>query len=265
MILKAYICKFKLFTRINTCRIYISGNVMCVSRPIIDWHLVLSSAPDTRIKLTAINRKCPRLYKYSTWFSLSPTSPPLLSFLWLAIAGLAMSSVVPLIDDVRADRAGFDGTLLACLAFGESLSKPSYITKTVNWSQWLSGALLVLYIQLIQVLRGRPKRCGRVFWGIIVYSSALFPLATLAVIGNIQFAELMYVTNRLYPSGPTAYYFAHSGLWPNVMTQVRWGWSIKKLSVHCVDINLWASSTTILPWIGNILMVRQPELGKKKY
>ena len=35
-----------------------------------------------------------------------------------------MSSGV--IDDVRADRAGFDGTLLACLAFGES--KPSYIT-----------------------------------------------------------------------------------------------------------------------------------------
>ena len=37
-----------------------------------------------------------------------------------------MSSVVPMMDDVRADRAGFDGTLLACLAFGES--KPIYIT-----------------------------------------------------------------------------------------------------------------------------------------
>jgi hypothetical protein len=47
-----------------------------------------------------------------------------LSFLWLAIAGLTMSSIV--IDDVRVDRAGFDGTLLACLAFGES--KPIYIT-----------------------------------------------------------------------------------------------------------------------------------------
>ena len=35
-----------------------------------------------------------------------------------------MSSAV--IDDVRADRAAFDGTLLACLAFGES--KPIYIT-----------------------------------------------------------------------------------------------------------------------------------------
>jgi hypothetical protein len=85
----------------------------------------------------------------------------------------------------------------------------------------VSGALLILYIQLIQVLRGRPKRSGRVFWGIIVYSSALFPLATLAVIGKIQFAELVYVTNRLYTSGPTAYYIAHSGMWPNVLTQVR--------------------------------------------
>lgn len=35
-----------------------------------------------------------------------------------------MSSVV-MINDGRADRAGFDGTILACLAFGES--KPIYI------------------------------------------------------------------------------------------------------------------------------------------
>ena len=38
-----------------------------------------------------------------------------------------MSSVVPVIDDVLADRAGFDGTLLACLAFGER-ARPIYIT-----------------------------------------------------------------------------------------------------------------------------------------
>ena len=80
---------------------------------------------------------------------------------------------------------------------------------------------MILYIQLIQVLRGRPKRSGRVFWGIVIYSSALFPLATLAVIGKIIFAELIYVTNRLYAPGPTAYFIAHSGMWPNVMTQVR--------------------------------------------
>lgn len=80
---------------------------------------------------------------------------------------------------------------------------------------------MILYAQLFQVLRGRPKRSGRVFWAIIVYSSALFPLATLAIIGKIKFAELIYVTNRLYTAGPTAYYIAHSGMWPNVMTQVR--------------------------------------------
>lgn len=80
---------------------------------------------------------------------------------------------------------------------------------------------MILYIQLIQVLRGRPKQSGRVFWGIIVYSSALFPLATLAVIGKITFAELIFVTNRLYTLGPAEYYMAHSEMWPNVMTQVR--------------------------------------------
>ena len=80
---------------------------------------------------------------------------------------------------------------------------------------------MILYIQLIQVLRRRPKRCGRVFWGIIVYSSALFPFATLAIIGKINFAELMYITNRLDPSGPSAYSIAHSGMWSNVMSQLR--------------------------------------------
>jgi len=124
-----------------------------------------------------------------------------------------MSSVVPVVDDVRVDFAAFDGTLLACLAF---------------------GALMILYIQLIQVLRGRPKRSGCIFWGIVVYSSALFPLATLAVIGKIKFAEVVYVTNRLYTSGPKAYYIAHSEMWPNVMAQV---------------------STTVLPWIADILML----------
>jgi hypothetical protein len=80
---------------------------------------------------------------------------------------------------------------------------------------------MILYIQLIQVLRGRPKRGGRVFWGIVVYSSALFPLATVAIIGKIKFAELIYVTNRLDASGPLAYSTAHSETWSNVMSQTR--------------------------------------------
>ena len=79
---------------------------------------------------------------------------------------------------------------------------------------------MMLYIQLIQVLRGRPKR-GRVFWGIILYSSAMFLLATLAIIGRIRFAELIYDNNRFYMPGPKAYLLPHLGLWPNVMTQVR--------------------------------------------
>lgn len=82
---------------------------------------------------------------------------------------------------------------------------------------------MTLYIQLIPVLRGRPEQSGRVFWGIIIYSSVLFSLATVAIIGKIKFAELIYVNNRLDPSGPAAYASAHSEMWPNVMSQVRWG------------------------------------------
>lgn len=79
---------------------------------------------------------------------------------------------------------------------------------------------MILYLQLIQVLQGRPKQNGRIFWGIIIYSGALFPLATLAIIGKIRIAEVIYINNRLYPSGPKAYYTAHLEMWPNVMTQV---------------------------------------------
>jgi len=93
---------------------------------------------------------------------------------------------------------------------------------------------MTLYIQLIPVLRGRPERSGRVFWGIIIYSSALFPLATVAIIGKIKFAELIYVTNRLDASGPTAYASAHSEMWPNVLSQV---------------------GSTLLPWVGDTLML----------
>jgi len=123
-----------------------------------------------------------------------------------------MSSTVTT-DNVRVDQACFDGTLLACLAF---------------------GALMILYIQLIQILQGRPKRTGRIFWGIIIYSSALFPLVTVAIIGKIKFAELIYVTHRLDTSGPVAFYATHSGLWSNVMSQV---------------------SMTLLPWIADLLML----------
>jgi len=119
----------------------------------------------------------------------------------------------PTTEDVRADRACFDGMLLACLAY---------------------GALMILYLQLIQVLQGRPKQSGRIFWGIIIYSGALLPLATLAIIGKIKTAEVIYINNRLYAYGPNAYYTAHSGMWPNVMTQ---------------------ASTTLLPWIGDLLML----------
>ncbi|KAF8154606.1 hypothetical protein B0H34DRAFT_660832 [Crassisporium funariophilum] len=116
------------------------------------------------------------------------------------------------LDDLRSDRACFDGMLVAALAY---------------------GALVMIYIQLTEVLIRRPKR-GRVFWFIVCYSTALFPLSTVAFAGKIKFAEWMYVIHRDYPQGPKAYYADFAGLWPNVMSQ---------------------TSTTLLPWIGDILMM----------
>ncbi|KAF8816433.1 hypothetical protein BYT27DRAFT_7127882 [Phlegmacium glaucopus] len=114
-------------------------------------------------------------------------------------------------DNSRTGQAFFDGILLACLSF---------------------GALMMLYVQLVQVLRGRPKR-DRIFWGIVVYSSVMFLLATMAIIGGIRLAELIYVTHQLSipDAQPQA---ARLSLWPNVMGQ---------------------ASSTLLPWFGDILML----------
>ncbi|KAF9467150.1 hypothetical protein BDZ94DRAFT_1156726 [Collybia nuda] len=116
------------------------------------------------------------------------------------------------VAQLRAERACFDGTLLAALAY---------------------GALLMLYMQLVQVLLIRPKR-GRTFWAIVTYSAFMFPLATLDIAGMFKFSEMSYVDNRNYSGGPAAFYRDRSSEAVNVMGLV---------------------SGTILPWIGDLLML----------
>ena len=79
----------------------------------------------------------------------------------------------------------------------------------------------MLYVQLIQVLLRRPKR-GRNFWFIVSYATILFPLTTFAFAGKLKFAEVMYITNRHYPTGPMGFYIANSSMWSNMMSQIRW-------------------------------------------
>ena len=62
----------------------------------------------------------------------------------------------------------------------------------------------MLYIQLAQVMLRKPKR-GRTFWGVVVYSSLLFPLATLALAGMFKFEEMLYIDNSNYPGGSRAF------------------------------------------------------------
>lgn len=86
-------------------------------------------------------------------------------------------------ENLPAERAGFDGTLLAALAY---------------------GALLMLYVHLTQVLLRKPKR-GHTFWAIVAYSIVLFPLATLAIVGMFKFDELLYIDNPNFPDGASAF------------------------------------------------------------
>jgi hypothetical protein len=91
----------------------------------------------------------------------------------------------------------------------------------------------MLYIQVIQVLVRRPKR-GRLFWFIVFYSTALFPLTTIAFIGKFIFVERMYVLHGDWSGGARAYLLANAGDWSNILSQI------------CV---------TLVPWIGDLLML----------
>ncbi|EDR11264.1 uncharacterized protein LACBIDRAFT_324894 [Laccaria bicolor S238N-H82] len=123
---------------------------------------------------------------------------------------MAESSAVG--DIPATDQACFDGFVLAVLAY---------------------GVLLMLCIQVTQALLSRPKR-GRVFFGIVIYSSILFLLTTIAVGGKAKFAEMVYVVHRDYPAGVEAYERENSGQWVNVMSQI---------------------CTTLIPWFGDLFMM----------
>ncbi|KAF8993315.1 hypothetical protein BDQ17DRAFT_1546125 [Cyathus striatus] len=139
----------------------------------------------------------------------------------------AMDNVVE--RDSKREAACFDGVLLATLAY---------------------GALLMLHFQFLQSLMARPKR-GRVFWGLVTYSSILFPLATISIGGIFKFAELTYVDNNTYTDGPTAYYVAHASAAVNVMSQI---WCDINLLEYKSMTNVYGDSETILPWFADTLM-----------
>ncbi|KAF8901158.1 hypothetical protein CPB84DRAFT_1679894 [Gymnopilus junonius] len=112
----------------------------------------------------------------------------------------------------RDNVAAFDGLMLATLGY---------------------GAMVMLYIQVTQVLMRRPKR-GRRFWFIVFYSTALFPLTTIAFAGKFKFVEKMYVSFGDFPNGAMEYMSTHAEDWPNVMSMI------------CV---------TLVPWFGDVLML----------
>jgi len=115
-------------------------------------------------------------------------------------------------EEPLGNKANFDGLMLASLSY---------------------GALVMLYIQVSQVLVRRPQR-GRVFWLIVFYAGALFPLTTIAFIGKFIFIQQLYVHNMGVPGGARHYITTHSGEWANVMSQI---------------------STTLVPWIGDLLIL----------
>ncbi|KAF8879381.1 hypothetical protein BD779DRAFT_1154576 [Infundibulicybe gibba] len=102
-------------------------------------------------------------------------------------------------------------------------------------STWFgSGALFMLYVQLVQVLSSRPKR-GRLFWAIVVYSTMLYLSATLSIGGMLKFTEVAYVDERDYPNGgPVGYRKDFASNSSNAMSRV---------------------CTIIVPWLGDVLML----------
>jgi hypothetical protein len=92
----------------------------------------------------------------------------------------------------------------------------------------------MLCIQVAQALLSRPKR-GRVFSGIVIYSSVLFLLSTIAVGGKVKFAKMFYVIHRDYSAGVEAYQRENSGQWVNVMSQIWYDVPLPTAlrSAHC--------------------------------
>ncbi|KAG5725222.1 hypothetical protein E4T56_gene10131 [Termitomyces sp. T112] len=117
-----------------------------------------------------------------------------------------------LLDDLRQDRSLFNGLLVSTLAY---------------------GALIMLYSQLTQVLFFRPKR-GKMYGAIVIYSTLLFCLATIAMAGALKFAETIFIDHRTDPEGPHNFWNGHLTDKYHILSQV------------CV---------TLLPWIGDIMML----------
>lgn len=114
----------------------------------------------------------------------------------------------------------------------------------------LKGALLMLYIQLTQVLLRKPKR-GCTFWAIVTYSSLLFPLATLAIVGMFKFDERLYIDNRTFSGGPIAFRRVYMSDPFNMMWQF---WSVATPSVKlCINgfvVPLFSLGLRIYWWYG---------------
>ena len=109
----------------------------------------------------------------------------------------------------------------------------------------------MLYLQLTQVLLRKPKR-GHTFCGIVTYSSLLFPLATLAIVGMFKFDERSYIDNRNYPGGSIAFRQAYMSDAFNVMCQF---WSVITPSESAELIYDRLCSVTLFPWLADLLMV----------
>ena len=92
----------------------------------------------------------------------------------------------------------------------------------------------MLCIQVVQALLSRPKR-GRVFSGIVIYSSLLFLLSTIAVGGEVMLAKMFYVVHRDYSAGVETYERENGGKWVNVMSQIWYDVPITMTftSAHC--------------------------------
>jgi nitrate reductase NapE component len=92
-----------------------------------------------------------------------------------------------------------------------------------------TGALIMLYIQISQVMLRRPKRSGRTFWFIVLYASALFPLTTVAFAGKFKFTEDMFLALPDFLGGPIEYTLAHAADRSNVMSQI---WYVRRRLVY---------------------------------
>ncbi|KAJ7456069.1 hypothetical protein FB451DRAFT_1276952 [Mycena latifolia] len=138
--------------------------------------------------------------------------------------------------DLWVERSNFDGNLITGVGYG--------VLFTITFET------LSLFLKLER---------GKIPWGLVVYVSIMFALATLGMAGNAAFNQMVFVDNRDFPGGPNAFTGAYYSTWVNMMAFTAYivmNWMASALVLWRFTMfwgtNFWLSLIPLLMFLGSV-------------